>query len=214
MPLKVVTPPPVEPVALDEVKRFLRIDFADLDPVLSGLVTAARQLCEAELARSFVTTAWLQTFDRWPTLTVNLATGQVAMGWSQLNWSPERVYPATSEPVRLFRADLLAVSAVQYVGPDGTLTTMDPAGYQVQYGPPPKVLPACGATWPAARVEPDAVRITFTAGYGPDGRTTPECVKTAIQLLTGLLLENPLGFAAVPDGIKAVLRPEEWGLYV
>jgi hypothetical protein len=50
----VVTAPAVEPVSLVETKLALRVDAADEDTLISGLIIQARRDAERMAARSFV----------------------------------------------------------------------------------------------------------------------------------------------------------------
>ena len=51
----VIVPPPVEPLTLDEVKLFHRIDHNLEDAMLSVLIQAAREYCEGWAGQSLVT---------------------------------------------------------------------------------------------------------------------------------------------------------------
>jgi len=55
------TPPAIEPVTLEELKDHLRIDSADEDAVLTGLLAAAREWCEGFQNRAYIT----QTLQLW-----------------------------------------------------------------------------------------------------------------------------------------------------
>ena len=63
MKLVVLSPPAVEPISLDDAKRFARLhlDLDDDDSMVSGLIRSARELIEARLARCFVTTRLRET---------------------------------------------------------------------------------------------------------------------------------------------------------
>lgn len=63
MKLKLITPPSVEPVTLDEAKNFLKIDGALEDNLISALITAARQRVEEYLGKSLITQTWDVYFD-------------------------------------------------------------------------------------------------------------------------------------------------------
>lgn len=212
--LKRATPPSAEPLTLTEAKLHLRVDFTDDDALITSLITAARMKCEDMVARSYVTTGWLLTLDRFPLPTVNTNTGQASLGWSQLNWSPERVYPSTSEPIRLPRADIIAVQSLTYLDPtSGNAVTLDPSQYDVQTGAPGMICPAYGLTWPNARIQPASIQIAFTAGYGPDETTTPDTVKSAMRLLIGLMYEKREDIGDMPEFIQWMLAGEDWGFY-
>lgn len=211
--LKRVTPPAVEPLTLAEAKAHLRVDIADDDALIGSLISAARMKCEDHVARSYVTTTWRLMLDTFPVPTLNANVGDASLGWALLSYTPERVYPSTAEPIRLPRADVLAVTGLTYVDSTGTTQTLAPSEYVVQDGAPGMVYPAYGKTWPAARRQPGAVQVTFTAGYGPDASTVPDTVKAAMRLLIGLMYEKREEIDDLPQFIQWILAGEDWGVY-
>jgi uncharacterized phiE125 gp8 family phage protein len=86
-----------------------------------------------------------------------------------------------------------SIDAITYVDPDGATQTLDAGAYQV-FGlgsaDGAKVRPAHGTSWPAIRNQPDAVAITFTAGFGDNPGDIPEPIRTAIKMRVGHLYEN------------------------
>lgn len=58
MPVKLITPPSVEPITLEEAKIFLRIDTNEEDSLISSLISAARMYAEKYTCRSFLTQRW------------------------------------------------------------------------------------------------------------------------------------------------------------
>jgi len=55
---KLVTAPAFEPVSLADAKAQCRVDVADDDALISGLVTAARQYVESETGMALITQTW------------------------------------------------------------------------------------------------------------------------------------------------------------
>src|SRR5947209_19263795 len=66
--LVVTVPPTAEPVSLDEVKEYCRVDAGDVtqDTTLMGLVAFARQRCEEICDRALLTQTLKLTLDVWP----------------------------------------------------------------------------------------------------------------------------------------------------
>lgn len=58
MYLRLVTPPAVEPVTLEEAKQHLKIDGNEDDSLINALITAARQRAEEYTRRAFITQTW------------------------------------------------------------------------------------------------------------------------------------------------------------
>jgi uncharacterized phiE125 gp8 family phage protein len=72
--MRLIIPPTTEPITLAEAKLHLRVDN-DLagpppahtdDPLITALITAAREQAEAFTRRAFVTQTWEIYLDRWP----------------------------------------------------------------------------------------------------------------------------------------------------
>ena len=58
MSVKLITPPSIEPITLEEAKIFLRIDTDEENTLLESLISAARQYAEKYTCRSFLTQEW------------------------------------------------------------------------------------------------------------------------------------------------------------
>ena len=58
MHLKLITPPTVEPVTVEETKLHLRLDGNEEDNLISALIKAARQKAEEYTRRAFITQTW------------------------------------------------------------------------------------------------------------------------------------------------------------
>ena len=68
MGLILITPPAVEPVPLQDLKEFLKVDATDAtqDNVLNALQMAARSWCEVFSGRRFVEQTWALYMDFFP----------------------------------------------------------------------------------------------------------------------------------------------------
>ncbi|MBY6113298.1 phage gp6-like head-tail connector protein [Mameliella alba] len=94
------------------------------------------------------------------------------------------------EVLRLPFPRVTAVDAIKYVAPDGSVGTVDPATYMLaRDGRRVRVHLLAGNAWPALADRPDAVRLTFTAGW-PDVASVPEDIKAAARMLIGHFFEN------------------------
>lgn len=145
--LKVLVPPEVEPVSLEEMKAWFRLDNADSDLVLTLLAQAMREDAEHFTGRAFIQRQMLLTI---PAFEVD----------SEYGYRVTLPYP----PLR-------TVDSFEYLDGDGQVQTLDPAKYSIQSADDEScayMIPASGQSWPALQKRPDAVQITFTAGY-PSG---------------------------------------------
>lgn len=193
MGLKVITPPTVEPVSVEEIKDHLRIINDEEYSYLEGLIQAAREYCEAHSNRSYVQQTLVKTFDEWPEF-----------------------------PVELPRPPLMSVEKIEYKDSEGTLTEWSASNYAVdEYSFMPKVYLADDYSMPNDTLYPtNAIQITYKAGYEPDdsGDTTdytanvPARFKHAIKLLCGEWYSNREEIVntgavpqSIPDGVKSLL---------
>jgi uncharacterized phiE125 gp8 family phage protein len=76
--IKQVTAPAAEPVSVDELKSFLRIDSNFEDELLQKIISSARVLVEEYTKRSLVNQAWKISFDDFAPRNVRLIRGPVA----------------------------------------------------------------------------------------------------------------------------------------
>jgi uncharacterized phiE125 gp8 family phage protein len=191
---KVVTPPSVEPVTLDELKRHCRV-FTDDDgeeAYLTSLGKAAREYLEVRTCRSFVS----QTID------------------AALDGFPE----SSSLPIKLLYPPLQSVTSITYVDGSGATQTLAEGDYTVVSGTPGLVTPAYGESWPATSDRPGSVVVRFVAGYG-DAAAVPEAAKLCIRWLVGQWYEQrqPITtgtiVAETPYMLDALAASLFWGSY-
>src|SRR5579859_4472 len=113
--LIIEAPPKVEPVLLDDMKNFLRVDISDDDAMIEGMITAAREMCESFTRRSFVQKGYKQVLDSFPYF-VDTVMSQLAYPPSY--YSLPR-YSTTlwnySQMIKLFRPPLVSVNRITYV---------------------------------------------------------------------------------------------------
>jgi len=175
VPVRTVAPA-ADVVSLTEAKAHLKVEHTTDDTLIAGLIAAATQHLDGwsgALGRCLVTQTWRQSFDAFQ------ACGTI----------------------RLALPDVQSV-VVAYTDTAGDPQTLDAANYHLindVYGA--AVVLASGATWPASAERPDAVSVTFVAGYGL-AAAVPAPIKAAILLHVGNLYENR---SAVDDDSLAPL---------
>lgn len=86
---------------------------------------------------------------------------------------------------------LREVVSVQYLDQAGDTQTLDPAVYRTITGQlqPGQIRLKPNQSWPATLLAPDAVRITFEAGYD-DATKVPQPIRTWIKLRVGQFFDN------------------------
>lgn len=94
--------------------------------------------------------------------------------------------------IRMPLPPLVEVAAIEYYDASDTLHTLAPSAYRVTapFGPAaPRgtITLADGQSWPATATRPDAVRITFRAGY-VNTTVSPEVIEVPHAITSGRLL--------------------------
>jgi uncharacterized phiE125 gp8 family phage protein len=186
------TQPAVEPVTLAEAKAHLRVDTADDDTYITGLVRAAREWVEQYLDRTLVNTQWVMRFDRFPpdgTLDIELPR-------------PPMVASGTATAV-----------ALTFTFENGDTSTYSTASFRVDRASTPGAVKTLyGQTWPPHLQDDNAISVTWWAGYGASGSDVPQGVKNAMLLYVHELYEKR-GNGEPPAAAKALLDAYRWGSY-
>lgn len=184
------------PVTVEEAKQHLSLVEKTHDALVSRLVEAATECAEWTTWRALVTQTWRLTLHEFPCRL----------------WVP--------------RPPLQSVTSIQYVDTDGNLQTLDPSLYTIAADSQPAyIVPAYNQVWPATRCQPEAVKVTFVAGYGSTGEDVPQRIRQAILLIAGNWFANresvQVGAGAVselPQSARWLLEafktgvPAEWFL--
>jgi len=170
MPLSVVAAPATEPLTLSEAKLQLRLSTDDDNAVVTSLIPSARSVIEA-VTRTALLTQQLR-------LTL----------------------PAFFNEIFLPRPPLQSVSTFTYLDADGATQTVDSSLYNVVSGNPSRITLATNQSWPETLEHPEAVTITFVAGYATVAEIPP-------KLMAALRLEIEQEYEG-PDDIlqKAIDR--------
>lgn len=149
--------PTEEPVTLEEVKLFLRVDGTDEDALIEGLIASAREAAEHLTNTSLCTQTLERVIDAFPEVEIELG----------------------SPPVQ-------TIVSVKYIDTTGAQQTLDSSAYSLDKDRAPGwVLPAVDTEWPDTLDTANAVRVRFTAGV--DAAAVPKAVKTWIMLRVGTL---------------------------
>lgn len=194
------TQPAVEPVTLAEAKAHLRVDTADDDTYITGLIRAAREWVEQYLDRTLVHTQWVMRFDKFPpdgTLDIELPR-------------PPMVASGTATAV-----------ALTFTYENGDTATYSTASFRVDRASTPGAVKTnYGQTWPPHRQDDNAISVTWWAGYGASGSDVPAAIRHAILMLCSHWYETRGATVAtgavpqdVPFGVSSLLDSVRWGSY-
>ena len=160
MAIITITPPAVEPVALEDFKSHLGITDDTDDAMIQSKLAAARQSVEQYLGFPLVTTVFEMVLDAFPRGAIQFPAGV-----------------------------LQSVASVKYIAPTGVETTLTvDDDYRVDTASNPGwISPVNG--WPSTQDTINAVRIRYSAGYG-DADAVPSIIKEAIAQVGAGFFEN------------------------
>lgn len=210
MALLTITPPAVEPVTVDELKEFMRIDSGDTsqDDLITSLGIAARQWCEVYTQRRFITQTMRLLMDYFPGYIDLKLSGQKVS--SPFVSGSNAVLVGIRYAIVLPYPPVQSISVFQYQDANGDVTQMTAGtNYIADFSSQPaRLTPPFGQMWPVARVVVNAVQVDYVSGYGADGSEVPEGIKTAIKLLATSWFEQRIPDQNnIPMAVKAVLGP-------
>jgi uncharacterized phiE125 gp8 family phage protein len=180
----IVNGPAIEPIALADAKKWLKIETSDDDDVVGALITAARLMVEAQIRRMLITQTWRLIHDRWPNgrlIKIPLAPFQSLIAM--------RVYDANGT-AQAVSSSLYYVDSV-------------PDAARIIFGAPPPTPGRANA----------GIEIDIVVGYGASAESVPEPLRQAIRMLVTDWYENR-GDAgaddlanALPSSARALAAP-------
>ena len=186
---KVSVEPTVEPVTSTEAKLHLRVDHSNDDTLITILIKAAREIVEKHTNRSLINQTRIIKLDNFP-------------------WG---------DTLRLTDGPVSSLSSIKYDAADdeNSDTTLSSSLYWTDLDSDiPRVV--VKDSWPSTYDKPNAVRITYIAGYGTSGSNVPQPLKQAMLLILGHLYENrqqvivsgsPTGALEIPFGASVLMSP-------
>lgn len=191
-PITIVTAPVNEPVTVLDAKAQSRVDITDDDDLIYAQIVAARELCELQARRAFVTQTLAVTLDAWP------ANGII----------------------ELPRPPLQSVTSIKYTDEDGNQSTFASSNYIVDTANNRVVLKS-SATWPSDVLQRvAAILVTFVAGYSTSA-DVPTIYKQAILLTIGhwyenreaVVVERGVNIQELPIGVNRLLGIDRGGFF-
>lgn len=192
MNLITIVEPAVEPVSVEDMHAFLRLDALGSpsthpdDGMLATMITSARQRAEQVTRRAFVQQTVRLVAGGFP---CRRFAGGDAFGdepWIERDgW------------MELPRPPFVEIVAVRHYDTDNTLQTLSPSAYFVSTQSMLAVLhPVAGEVWPETYRREDAVQVDYIAGYPPVGSpadlvaAVPAAIKDAIKIGVQLLYDE------------------------
>lgn len=185
--LKLITAAENKAVSFEEAAEHLRLDEIERATVEQLIALAEQHIAGRDgwLGRELVNQTWKLTLDEFP-----------------------------CDKITLPLSPLQEVESITYIDTNGDEQELaEDDDYTIIESEPAQIIPAYGKCWPSTRCYPGAVKVTFKAGYGPDGDTIPAPIKQAILLLIGHFYENReiivtgATVAQIPYAVDALLNP-------
>lgn len=173
------SPPTAEPLTAAEARARVNISASEMsDDTLNSLIKAARQEFDGwsgRLGRALITQTWLMYL------------------------------PTFCRRIEIPLLPFKSVESVKYLDDDGAEQTVDPSIYRTLAGGIPAVELAYNQVWPQHRSQDDAVRVSFVVGYGADGPSVPEPIRSAIALrVSGLRSLSAQNLFVSEDAVEGV----------
>ena len=191
-----ITPPAIEPVTLAEVKTHLRLPAdATEDAYLTTLIAAAREYCEQETRRAFITQTWELTLDGWPGSRGN------DEWWDGVKEGAISMLTGRADVIELPLLPILSVTSLTTYNEADQPTVVDANTYlldRVQGRLTKKDL----VTWPTNLRNYQSIVVRYVAGYGAAAITVPAPLRSAILQLISHWYENREYVAA--NGLQPV----------
>lgn len=185
------TAPSVDPVTLSEVKAHLRVDGSDEDALIGMITKAAVEHFDGLgiLGRAMITQTWAQSF-------------QYTQKWERLKMTPFQ-----------------SLVSVEYYDAGNQLQTANLADFETRLDGDHVIIgPKVNAAWPSIYSRPDAVKVTYVAGYGDAASDVPNSVRQAILLTVGHWFKNREAvtegrFYDLPMAVSDLIGVERVGWY-
>ena len=165
--IKVTTEPTAEPLSLQEVKEYLRLEDASDERVVQPMITAVRQFAESHLARSLME----QTI----TLTLDAITDQEEYLQEGMRTAPDLNY--YKNYIALPQSPVQSVTSVKTYDDSDTATTMAATKYYVDtQREPARIVLRSGETFPTALRVANAIEVVYVVGYA-SAYAIPESIR-------------------------------------
>jgi uncharacterized phiE125 gp8 family phage protein len=179
----IVNGPAIEPVALADAKKWLKLETSDDDDVIGALITAARLMVEAQIRRMLITQTWRLIYDRWP----------------------------SSRLIKLPLAPFQSLIAMRVYDANGTAQAVSSSLYYVDSVPDAARI-IFGAPPPTPGRATAGIEIDVIVGYGATAASVPEPLRQAIRMLVTDWYENrgdsgADGANALPPSVRMLVAP-------
>ena len=175
----VTTGPAIEPITVDELKDFARIDGTDEDTLITAFIKAARIQTENYLNRALITQTVTVSMDFWPSTRLELP------------------FPS-----------MQSVTEVRTLEEDGTATVYDADNYYTRIlGIKGEIILKIGSTPPQSLNRTvGGIEIDLVAGYGDASTDIPQLIVEGLKLWANVIYEKRVIDDKPPPEAAAMLQ--------
>ena len=198
---QLLTAPTVEPITVAEVKSHIRLDTEVDDAYISNtLIPSAREMIEAKTGRALITQTWEAVFDNFP----RVESCEDDEWWDGVRQGV--MSSATRRDIALPVSRLQSILSFETRSADDVLTLVDPSVYRAVTGDYGALHIREGQAMPIPKVQYDAFRVVYSAGYGDTPSDVPPPLRRAVLVLAGAWYEDREGMNhELPDGVNTTI---------
>ena len=154
--ITVKTEPQQEPVTLQEVKEYLRVEDSTDERTIRPLIETARRFAEEHMGRALVSTTFTQFYDAVSDMDSPL--------WEGMRTGPYLNY--YKNYLTLGKGPVTSVTHVKTYQDDDSAETMSTSKYYVDHNrEPARIVLRTGETFPTALRVANAIEVEYVAGY-------------------------------------------------
>ena len=209
---RIKTAPSKEPLNVQDIKDYARIDGTAEDEMLEGFIKSVREATEGFLGRSLITRTIVASFDWWPSSHASsrgASRGVLGGGFGDHIDHPFG-FPSVhgNTPVILPQPPLIAVTEVRTLDEDDAETTYSSDNYYVRKNGDFKselivkkgIAPPVNTTRFFGGYE-----IEYTAGYGTAPSDVPSAIREGMKMWVSLIYEQRVPIDKPPSHIANLL---------
>jgi hypothetical protein len=203
--LKLITPPILQPIALADVKNYLRITGTTDDAMLTGMIDAATAYIERITSRRLITQTWDYYLDSFPAQKFNDA----AFGGGDYVEGKLSEFLGTAGFLTIPLFPLQSVTYLNTYADDAVAVLMASSDYIVDtVSEPGRLSVKTSTTWPTTFLRPvNGVQVRFICGYGANPTDVPYGLRQAIQNIVGVFyLQRGCDESKIPPSISAQIQ--------
>lgn len=171
---KVITPPAITPISVDEVKSFAKISTSADNDLISVLISSAVEYAEQLTKRDFITRTYRTFRDHFP---------EPYLGFCDMH--PHRAFKIRKSPLQ-------EILQITYIDQSNNTVVVDPSiYYYTEEDDYSSLINNPGKSWPGDSLERlQAIQIDFNSGYGDTGDSVPATLRNALLMHVTFLYEN------------------------